>query len=234
MNTIFPFRLQELIEKLDKINEIDGFLLSDLLAGSEISAADLEPFATFDHSPSESYGRKLLYENGRFKILLMSWLPGDFTAIHNHGTSEWGSVRVFGSTSHRLYQFDNQILRLIEADTYPNGHVTTVFGDLIHMMGNSGSKSFTSLHVYGSNSKNPATQENAKIYIPELKRVVETAGEAFLSLKRELILSESEFTGFDPDAMADYLKLVKPFYIRNNKIEILDRVPEYHHQTATC
>jgi hypothetical protein len=42
----------------------------------------------------------------------MSWRANDFTAIHNHGATEWGCVFFMGSATHRIYEMENDKLSL--------------------------------------------------------------------------------------------------------------------------
>ena len=52
---------------------------------ANLRAEDLTAWADFDHPVEDSYGRRLVYDGGDFEIMVMSWAPGDFSAIHDHG-----------------------------------------------------------------------------------------------------------------------------------------------------
>ncbi|MBK8652429.1 MAG: hypothetical protein IPN20_00430 [Haliscomenobacter sp.] len=51
----------------------------------------ITPWADFDHPDADSYGRKMAYKGPNFEIMVMSWKPGDFSSIHDHGHTQWGS-----------------------------------------------------------------------------------------------------------------------------------------------
>jgi hypothetical protein len=151
----------------------------------------------------------------------MSWKSGDFTAIHNHGYTEWGCVYFFGEATHRLYSVTNAELKILQKDNFHKGQIASVCGDLTHIMGNSSSENFTTLHIYGSNTRNNDVSKDAIVYLPELDKEVTTMGSAFLNMDKQLILSEKPLIKVCNDVVADYFSLIKPFYERNGLVSIL-------------
>lgn len=212
----YPKSIQKLILALQHEPEIDNPLVADLVCANRLTEKSIAPYILYNHKENESYGRQLIYDNGNFKILLMSWKKGDFTAIHNHGYTEWGCVYFFGEATNRLYTAENEELRLLQKDNFQVGEVASVCGDLTHMMGNASAKDFTTLHIYGSNTRVNNVSENAKVYIPEEQKVVTTMGSAFLKMDSQLILSENPLNKINNDVLLDYFSLVKPFYERNH------------------
>jgi len=211
---------------------INNALLFEIVEANKLTDNDFAPFTTFNHPKKESYGRRLIFDNGNFKILLMSWTPGDFTAIHNHGIAEFGCVYFFGEATHRLYSFNNDELKIIKKDIFHKSQIVPVRGDLTHLMGNAGSGDFATLHIYGSNRHPDNITTNAKVYVPEEKKVFTTTGSAYLKMDKKLILSETPFTNFNSEAMFDYFSLVAPFYKRNNMVDVLSEIDKFldcHH-----
>jgi len=98
-------------------------MLKKIVISEDIQFNDLIQYAQFKHSLSESYGRMPIYKADKFSIYVMSWLAGDFTAIHSHGHSDWGIVINYGKTSHRVYSMGNNYLKLIQKSTLPVGHI---------------------------------------------------------------------------------------------------------------
>ncbi len=219
MNPTLPKKLQQLILALQHESNIDNSMVAQLVNNYQLSNNDIAAFNLFTHKQNESYGRQLIFDNGNFKILLMSWRKGDFTAIHNHGSTEWGCVCFFGEATHRLYEVENDALKLLQKDNFNTGQVASVCGDLTHMMGNESKDNFATLHIYGSNTRTHNVSENAKVYLPEEQKIVTTMGEAFLHMDKKLVLSENPFYKISNDVLLDYYSLIKPFYERNKLIK---------------
>ncbi len=224
MKTELSSTIYKLILDIKNAGKMDNSLITEIVSSNELSKKDLNAFVSFGHTNSKSYGRKLIFDNGNFKLLLMSWKAGDFTAIHNHGYTEWGCVYFFGEASHRLYEIVDNELKIIQKDNFHEGQIAAVCGDLTHMMGNAGSKDFTTLHIYGSNTRNSNVSENAKVYLPESKKVVTTMGSAYLNMDSNIMLSEKPLLKMRQDVLLDYFTLVKPFYERTKKFDIIRRM----------
>jgi hypothetical protein len=227
MREYLPGCIINLLFELDHQPNMNNDLVSQILSGIKLSEEALEPYVFTNHPVNESYGRKLIWDNGDYKILLMTWHPGDFTAIHNHGYTEWGGVYFFGEATHRLYHVENNELTLIQKNVFPNGQVASICGDLTHLMGNAGNRDIITLHVYGSNTRKENVSEDAKVYVPEFQKVFTTMGSAYLNMNKALILSEMPFENIEHDLLADYFSLVKPFYERNKMAGVLKRMDNY-------
>jgi len=200
---------------------IDNILINQIVRSYRLHEDDLISYATFDHPCSESYGRRVICDHGNFKVMLMSWAPGDFTAIHNHGYTEWGCVLFFGEATHRMYNFDGNNLTLKQKDTFSSGHTAPVCGDLIHIMGNAGKTGFTTLHIYGSNCRKNNVSEDSLVFLPEFGEMATTMGSAYLNLDKSLMLSQKPFNGINKETLTDYFDLIQPFYERNNRLEVI-------------
>ncbi|PKP01894.1 MAG: hypothetical protein CVU14_04345 [Bacteroidetes bacterium HGW-Bacteroidetes-9] len=224
METAFSKNIERLIKDIKHQNYITNPLVSEIVESNRITENDVAQFVSYNHLPNESYGRQLIYDNGNFKILLMSWKSGDFTAIHNHGYTEWGCVYFFGEATHRLYSVTNDELKILQKDNFHKGKTASVCGDLTHIMGNSSSESFTTLHIYGSNTRNNDVSKDAIVYFPELDKEVTTMGSAYLNMDKQLILSEKPLIKVSDDVVSDYFSLVKPFYERNGLFQLLSKM----------
>ncbi|MFP4366591.1 MAG: cysteine dioxygenase [Bacteroidales bacterium] len=212
-----PSKVQKLARELEAIDSPDYSFLKETVAGMGFSAKDFNHLASFNHPEDQSYGRHLLYESQRLKIFLMCWAPGDFTAIHDHGQTQWGCVIAMGNFTHRLYNLEGGQLRLKSAEPFGNGQVACLTGGLIHMMGNSGNKNIISLHVYGSDLENRSLAKKSRVYMPGIKKVITTNGPAFLDCKEDSILEQEYFDSFDKNALQDYKNLIK---IRSEKTRL--------------
>ncbi len=231
INGSLPASIQAIINELNICKTLENERLCEIVASSGLSAKDLAPFHTFDHAPAASYGRRLLYSNDRFKILLMSWCSGDFTAIHNHGATQWGCVYFMGQATHRIYERNNGMLTMKHNSGFEHGQIADVCGDLIHIMGNSSPKDFMTLHIYGADNQDDDTDELAEVYAPEHNKVFFTSGEAYLNIKSDLIKDEKECGRVCPDTLADYLQLIQPFYQRINDRKLTEEINGFLHQS---
>lgn len=227
MREYLPDCIRTLMFELDHQTKMNNGIVTQILSGIKFTEKALEPFVYVEHPTNESYGRKLIWDNGDYKILLMTWRPGDFTAIHNHGYTEWGGVYFFGEATHRLYHVENDEMSIVGENVFLPGEVASVCGDLTHLMGNSGDRDMITLHVYGSNTRKENVSEDAKVYVPEFQKIFTTMGSAYLNMNKTLILSEKPFENIEHGVMADYFSLVKPFYERNKMEGVLRRMDNY-------
>jgi len=219
MKDFIPERVRAIIDEINQSAFIDNQKLHNLVVASGLSEKDFAAFKPFNHSMQLSYGRQLLYMDDGLKIMLMSWRSGDFTAIHDHGATKWGGVFFMGTATHRLYEFIDGELKLTQKDEINKGQFVGLEGDLIHLMGNSHSSDLITLHIYGSDPDNKKPDRLANVYAPELKKRFETRGEAYLNILKDFVNAEHPFDAIDPEAKADYLELVLPFYQRLRRSE---------------
>lgn len=181
-------KLQTLIRTLQLSRYFTSAQVKETLLQINISSEELMPWADFDHPVADSYGRKLVYNGGHFEIMVMSWVPGDFSAIHDHGFTQWGAVQCFGAAEHYIYQFAKGTLRTVEAAHYTPGMIRSVDHNLIHQMGNAGSEPFLSLHVYGCGHPRTAITGNARIFDLLEGSVQYTDGGVFFCLPEAQII----------------------------------------------
>ena len=121
-----PFAIQDLIRMLEEAEDLTPRVARDLLLSANLQAEDLEPWSDLEHPIRDSYGRKLIFDGGYFEMMAMSWTPGDFSAIHDHGYTEWGAVQVFGPAEHSVFlEQDGDLTTLSRAEVKP-GEVLAV------------------------------------------------------------------------------------------------------------
>ena len=113
-----------------------------LLKDSDISEDDLLSYADFEHHPQDSYGRKMVYKGPNFEIMVMSWKDGDFSAIHDHGHTIWGAVKIFGKAEHATFRWEDERLSTLARWQVSTGDVLGVGHSLIHQMGNKEQRPF--------------------------------------------------------------------------------------------
>ena len=233
MNNQLPDCIVKLTRELNSLPDVTNEIVSEVVGRAGLSEDALTPYNLFNHPGTESYGRRLLYESDKFRILLMTWNPGDFTAIHNHGVTEWGGVYFFGKATHRLYEIEDGSLRLSRKDIFEKGQIAAVCGDLTHMMGNSGKTGFMTLHIYGSNKKLNISLNSEKVFLPEHKLLATTNGPAFLNMVETLKTGQEFYNTYTKETLMDYFELVKPYYLRNNRYDLLQTISTFERDLTT-
>ena len=98
-----PSCLQEIANNLIKMNTLRPKQVRQVVIDASIQPEVLMPWSDFTHSTADSYGRRLVYDGGFFEMMVMSWCPGDVSAIHDHGYTEWGAVQIFGPAEHATF-----------------------------------------------------------------------------------------------------------------------------------
>ena len=156
--------LQKVIDVLKNYSSFTPSDIKSLLEKYPLSSNDLIPWADFQHSNSDSYGRQLVYDGGHFEVMVMSWVPGDMSAIHDHGSTQWGAVQCFGHAAHYTYEHKDNELICHQSKPYTPGMICTVDNNLIHQMGNEGDQPFVSLHIYGCTTAQNSITGDARIF----------------------------------------------------------------------
>lgn len=183
----YPQSLKRLIQMLQTTSSLTPAQIADIVSEAAVSSQELLPWADFTHSSTDSYGRKLVFHGGHFEIMVMSWLPGDFSAIHDHGATEWGAVQCFGAAEHTIYSFVDSTLTKPVAANYTAGMIRQVDHHLIHQMGNAGNLPFLSLHVYGCEQAVGSITGNARVFDLLEGSVQYTDGGVFFCLPEDKI-----------------------------------------------
>ncbi|MEL6441500.1 MAG: cysteine dioxygenase family protein [Cyanobacteria bacterium J06621_8] len=177
-----PQSLQSLIGQLSQSSYLTPKGVYQSLVRSRVTQDDLMPWATFNHPVTDGYGRQLVYDGGYFEIMVMSWLPGDVSAIHDHGHTQWGAVQCFGSGTHTVYRLQSsQLSTIAEISLFPT-QIMKVDHDLIHQMSNYSQECFLSLHVYGCYQSLDSITGDARIFDLLEGRIQCTSGGVFFCL----------------------------------------------------
>lgn len=155
------------------------------------------------------------------------------TAIHNHGVTGWGAVCFLGEAVHRLYDASEGKVQLSRKDVFEKGHIIPMKGDLTHLMGNGGKTGFLTLHIYGSGTNLNNTNIRETVFLPEHKLLTGTNGPAFLNMT-EIIKGDSVFfKDYTEETLLDYFHLIKPYYSRNNRDDLLEKISRFEKNIDT-
>lgn len=193
-----PVSLRCLIFLLSQTKQLTSDRVYQSLLHANVKQSDLMPWATFDHPVADSYGRKLVYHGGYFEIMVMSWVPGDVSAIHDHGQAQWGAVQCFGQAIHTVYELvDHKLHTKAELPLFPS-RIVEVNHDLIHQMSNYSPEPFLSLHIYGCPDANDSITGNARIFDLLEGNIQYTDGGVFFCLPETEISRRGQQIEADP------------------------------------
>jgi predicted metal-dependent enzyme (double-stranded beta helix superfamily) len=133
------------------------------------AAADPDLFTPAQRIPSrDCYARHVVFGDpaGRFTILSLVWMPGQFSPPHAHQT--WCAYAVCDNTlTETEYAFEPATMKALPLRTVERRAGYCTFGeaglDQIHRLGNAGVLPAVSLHVYGVESGRIGTHVNRKV-----------------------------------------------------------------------
>ncbi len=187
-SSVIGSSLSRLIHRLETTEHIDPDYAAILLQEANIDPRDLLPWYDLNHPMQDSYGRKLVKQGRNFELMVMSWSPGDYSAIHDHGIAEWGAVQYFGAADHIIFKENQGVLTTETRMTMSLRSVYPVDHSLIHLMGNPGDTPFISLHLYGRENAAEIITGNARIFDLWEQRIQRTDGGVFFCLPENEIL----------------------------------------------
>ena len=144
-----PTSIQYIIDHLRGQPNLKPADVVRIIQAAKVQEADLLPWADYDHPIVDSYGRKLVYQGANFEVMVMSWVPGDMSTIHDHGYTQWGAVQVFGQAEHATFRLEQGQVKTLKRWQMQPGEVVGVHHDLLHQMGNRSDEAYLSLHIYG-------------------------------------------------------------------------------------
>jgi cysteine dioxygenase len=188
-----PKRILKLIKLIEEQPLIDNEFAVNAMIEADVQTGDILPWEDFGHPVSDSYGRKLVYNGGRWELMVMSWVPGDMSAIHDHGTAQWGAVKLFGPAENAVMAVSEGMLTTKARKIHSSGEVFSVAHDLIHSMGNVGLSPYITLHMYGCNEwkRGPVT-ENSRVWDLDEGKIQFTNGGMFFSLPDSAICEKTD------------------------------------------
>lgn len=220
---VIPKSLDLLIQNLLGAIAADGNLTplraAEVVASTAVKVEDLMHYADFDHPIEDCYGRKLVFDNGNFEVMVMSWNPDHYSSIHNHGNTQWGVVQVFGEAHHMIFHEKDNELRLSKKEICTTGSVVKVNNKFVHQMGNASTSPYLSLHVYGCNDRTEGITDDAKNYDLEYDRISHTTGGAFFNLPKDAIYDFEELPYPTDEVFLHYSYLLLSHYNRQPETE---------------
>ncbi len=96
------------------------------------------------------YYRKRLHRNSAWEVLLLCWLPGQHTVIHDHGSSFSATRILSGEMTEIVYESRGRgrAMRHVTERTLAAGRITVEPIGAVHKVWNGSSLPAASLHLY--------------------------------------------------------------------------------------
>ena len=205
-STKLPASLQEIVDACESSDTITPAQAERILTSAAPTAEDLAGWARYDHPVVDGYGRQAVALGDNYELMIMSWIPGDFSAIHDHGHTQWGAVMYFGHAEHAIYDLDDMQLRTRERVMTSPGQINQVDHDLIHQMGNSTDVPFLSLHLYGCADQVDGVTGDARIFDLLNQEIQYTDGGVFYCLPEETINRRGDAVVADRETTLEHHK----------------------------
>jgi len=178
-----PASLRSIAQRLEKDRYLKPSEMRKIVLAADVKVEELKPWADFDHPVEDSYGRKLVYKGENFEIMVMSWRPGDFSTIHDHGHTQWGAVQVFGPAEHATFRHSEGRISTLARWRMKAGDAVGVHHSLVHQMGNPTHDTFfLSLHVYGEPENVDNVTGDARVFDLENQSIQRVDGGVFFAL----------------------------------------------------
>jgi cysteine dioxygenase len=180
-----PLSLRTIVSRLESARELSASMMRNVVLDAGVKVEDILPWADYDHPAEDSYGRRMIFKGPHFEIMAMSWRPGDFAAIHDHGYTQWGAVQMFGFAEHATFDVKDNRMYTSSRLVFQPGDVVGVNHDLIHQMGNKGTTPFMSLHVYGQAEVIESVTGDARVYDLLNNKILRVDGGVFFALPEQ-------------------------------------------------
>ena len=128
---------------IKKINDtLDIFSNMELLKNVvDLPIFGLDKYVIFD---KEKYKKNLVYRNSIYEIILIAWLPGQQTKLHDHPKNGCIMKIIEGELTEDLYTFDK-----IVNTTYKKNDISYIDHTIgKHIITNNTNNKTVSLHIY--------------------------------------------------------------------------------------
>ena len=189
--------VKNLVKALKSLDQFTPGSVHKAVSECGVGFEDLKDWIDYDYPVSDSYGRKMAHNGGFFEIMIMSWRPGDYSGIHDHGKAEFGAVKIFGAAEHAIFKLEKQKLTTISREIVKSGTTLKVAPSLIHQMGNPGESNFFTLHVYGNMNLESGITNEARIFDYSRNELLFVNGGIFYLLPEDKIVRREDLPEAD-------------------------------------
>ena len=130
-----------------------------------------ETFLPFAHFLEETYGRNLVYKNANYELLVLTWLPGNRTPIHDHADQRCWMFVESGELTFKNYKVmsKTEVKPVGECEVRKARQRVYIDDELgLHSIANLSTKPAISVHLYAG------PVPSCQIYDPIAKRFEKT------------------------------------------------------------
>ena len=190
----YPPLPQSVLELLDAVRAEDQMTTQKavlLLDQCVIPAAELASWARFGHPEADSYGQATLHSGDSLELQVLSWQPGDMSAIHDIGDSSWGALKFLGLAEYARFEVREGLLCTLERRNCEAGSVLAQHRGQIQQIGNKGAAPMISLHINGTGRGQQAATTQRRVFDLDEGRIQVTTGGAFFLLPQEQVSSNA-------------------------------------------
>ncbi|MBU2896748.1 cysteine dioxygenase [Vibrio hepatarius] len=145
----FRLNFQAFIEQIQLANKpLSLATIRFILEHVDLTDEEIKSLVSFDQ---DNYCRKRLFKNKHCEILILSWLNGQRSKIHDHLNTACGVRVLQGEATETLFETaPNGYIYASQSSHYPKGSVTVSRDNDIHQISNlqADGKPLVTLHVY--------------------------------------------------------------------------------------
>jgi predicted metal-dependent enzyme (double-stranded beta helix superfamily) len=116
------------------------------MSGTDFTGFDFSEYLTFDQN---SYTRNAIFKNEKFELLLVGWMPGQKSAIHDHGSSECIMACLRGCLLENRYKEIEGVVTQVQSDELRVNDIVHINNNVgLHEIINIHDETSISLHLY--------------------------------------------------------------------------------------
>lgn len=128
---------------------VDRPLTADEMLGYarsvDLGALDLEECSSFR---TERYARNRILLNDHFELVVICWLPGQASSIHDHGESNCLYLVARGEMEEELFKVEGKKTESQRKRRFKRGDTTLAAGADVHRITNPGPEKLVTVHIY--------------------------------------------------------------------------------------
>ncbi|MFA0329071.1 cysteine dioxygenase [Vibrio cyclitrophicus] len=149
INNDYELNFQEFMDQIQLANKSMSLAsIRFILDNIELSKEEIKSLASFD---KETYCRQRLFKNDHCEVLILSWLNGQRSKIHDHLNTSCGVKVLHGQATETLFETAaNGHIFASQSTHFQEGSVTVSKDNDIHQISNlqAGDEPLITLHVY--------------------------------------------------------------------------------------
>jgi predicted metal-dependent enzyme (double-stranded beta helix superfamily) len=136
--------VKDLARNMDLGPGYDGFI--ELVKSIELSDEEIRKHAVWNE---EHYTRNCLYSTPSIEVLLMCWMPGQHTPVHDYSFKEGWTKILKGQLLLEYFRVDENGLVKTDEQVLKEGDIAYLRDDLgVHRFINESNENTVSLHIY--------------------------------------------------------------------------------------